>query len=84
MQLPSESKEGETEEKQRNLGEMKVQSRLKEKMSDKGDKFEEMVEHEEHIAFGEDGWKERYYRVRTFILFSAFQIFYWPRCTVWC
>ena len=28
-----------------------------------GDRFEEMVRHEEDIRLGDEGWKERYYQV---------------------
>jgi 5'-3' exoribonuclease 2 len=34
---------------------------LKEQVREKADMFDEMVEHEERIRLGENGWKERYY-----------------------
>jgi len=34
---------------------------LKDQVKEKADKFDEMVEHEERIRLGENGWKERYY-----------------------
>ncbi|MCJ1427327.1 hypothetical protein MMC29_005230, partial [Sticta canariensis] len=37
---------------------------LKDVMKDRGDKFDDMVEHEERIRLGETGWKARYYQVQ--------------------
>lgn len=37
---------------------------MKERLKSKGDRFEEMVEHEEGIRLGDEGWKERYYKVQ--------------------
>ena len=37
---------------------------MKDRLRDQGDRFEEMVAHEEDIRLGDDGWKERYYQVR--------------------
>lgn len=36
---------------------------MKDRLKSQGDRFEEMVEHEEDIRLGDEGWKERYYRV---------------------
>ena len=37
---------------------------MKDRLKSKGDRFEEMVEHEEGIRLGDEGWKERYYKVQ--------------------
>lgn len=39
----------------------KYKEELKEIMKEKGDRFEEMAEHEEAIGLDKAGWKERYY-----------------------
>jgi 5'-3' exoribonuclease 2 len=36
---------------------------LKERLKADVDKFEEMVQHEEQIRLGDEGWKGRYYKV---------------------
>ncbi len=38
---------------------------MKAQLREEGDRFEEMVKHEEDIRLGDEGWKERYYQVRT-------------------
>ena len=38
-------------------------SQVGETMKEKGDNFDVMYEAEERIRLGEDGWKERYYKV---------------------
>lgn len=48
-------------ELQRNADKFKAD--ISSKMKDKGDLFDEMIVHEEHIRLGEDGWKPRYYQV---------------------
>jgi 5'-3' exonuclease len=37
------------------------QDRLKQELRSKADKFESMIEHEEELRLGDDGWKARYY-----------------------
>ena len=39
------------------------EAQMKDRLKSKGDRFEEMVEHEEGIRLGDEGWKERYYKV---------------------
>ncbi len=41
---------------------------IKEQQREEGDRFEEMVKHEEDIRLGDEGWKERYYQVRVRLL----------------
>lgn len=48
---------------------------LKDIMKDKGDKFDDMVEHEERIRLGETGWKARYYQVHATSLSWAQELF---------
>ena len=36
---------------------------MKDRLREQGDRFEEMVAHEEDIRLGDEGWKERYYQV---------------------
>lgn len=39
----------------------KYKGKLKSILKSKADMFEDMVEHEEAVRLGEEGWKERYY-----------------------
>ena len=36
---------------------------MKDRLREQGDRFDEMVAHEEDIRLGDEGWKERYYQV---------------------
>ena len=51
---------------------------MKDRLRDQGDRFEEMVAHEEDIRLGDDGWKERYYQVRVWCLLTTVMGF--PPC----
>lgn len=41
-----------------------LKEQLASRMKDKGDAFDTMIEAEEKIRLGEEGWKARYYQVR--------------------
>ena len=44
---------------------------IKDQQREQGDRFEEMVKHEEGIRLGDEGWRERYYQVRLWTSISG-------------
>lgn len=46
-----------------NQAAVEFKARMTEHLKDSNDRFDDMVQHEERIRLGEDGWKGRYYEV---------------------
>lgn len=62
-QLPAGRKYGQASNERKATVAKEFDAQVQGLMKDKGDRFDEMMEHDERIKLGEKGWKERYYKV---------------------
>ncbi|CAD7696909.1 unnamed protein product [Ostreobium quekettii] len=62
FKLPAETVSGEASAEKAAKLQKEFESKINGIMKEKGDKFDEMMEHDANMALGEEGYKDRYYK----------------------